>query len=185
MEHQFTLDPRKIQRGAVKIFEASRSLAKLTKQFNAVGLDIDEFINASDADALKARIASIRAATIGQPSPIANTPGANAKNARQLEIAKANEAVIKSVLTDLGIKWTPANASKGLQASDIARGISEYVNRKAAERAAMMGTKSASMLRDYNPAIPTMTREAWKKLDAKAQADFFRKGGKWLSDSDE
>lgn len=119
----------------MKIFEASRHLAKLTAQFKAAGLNIDDFINADDETALKAHIESLSPQAGAVEAALAKVTAAEGDAAKH----KALAAALTQGLTAAGIAFKPADEAKGLQASDVQQAVDDRVAAKGAEFAAIHG----------------------------------------------
>lgn len=113
----------------MKIFEASRSLAKLSAQFTAAGLDINQFINAEDETALQAHLASLGEAKVE-----------TVVDETALKAAQAKIESFSAALEAAGIKPAASDEKAGLQAADITAAINDRVQLKAAEELAKLGT---------------------------------------------
>lgn len=133
----------------MKIFEASRNLAKLTAQFKAAGLNVDDFINAEDETALKAHIDSLAPQAGAVEAALAKAKTAQDEAAKHLAIATA----YTQGLTAAGIALKPADEAKGLQASDVTAAISGHVSLKGAELAAQQG-KVPAVAAEVKPSAP-------------------------------
>lgn len=121
---------------ALKIFEASRRLAAITAQFTAAGLDIEQFIAATDDTALKAHLESQK------PSGAAATKDLQA----QLEQLGAQHSALSAqhghytaALAAVGVKLAAADEKAGLTAADIEAGIRARASIMAQEQLAKAG----------------------------------------------
>jgi len=153
----------------MKIFEASRHLAKLTAQFTAAGLNIEDFIKAEDDTALKAYLASLVPAAVV------------ATDTKKIEAVEARIVLLTQALATAGIQLKASDEAKGLQASDIQTAIDTRISLKAAELAAQQGTKPVDTDVKPNAAAPKkgeMTFAAFKQLSDHARCEFMRQGGR-------
>ncbi len=153
----------------MKIFQASKSLAALEKQFAAAGLKIDDFINASDETALQAHLESLRPAA---PAPV------DAASAR----AEAVKPYV-AALAATGVQVKAADEQAGPTAAEIEQALRARASILAAEQLAKHGLPAALPVAPAadatrKTAAKTLTREEWRALDTHARAQFFRDGGR-------
>lgn len=102
----------------MKIFQASKSLAALTKQFTAAGLNIDDFINATDETALQAHIESIKAPAAAVVDPAKVAADAAKPYVTALTKFGANVAVVKEGQTLEGNVEAALDERASIKAAD-------------------------------------------------------------------
>jgi hypothetical protein len=159
----------------MKIFQASRSLAALTKQFEAAGLKIDDFINAPDETALQAHIESLR------PAAATLTVDCGA-------ISAAAVKPYAEALQKFGATVKASDEKAGATAADIEAALNARASIKAGEQLNKHGLPAALPLTPAADATKpatkgkTLTMAEWKMLGDVDRALFFREGGRLDSD---
>lgn len=147
----------------------------------AAGLDFPALLAAGDVNALKTKL-DAAASGAGVAEAITAATGAleteNATLTGNLNAAKSEVAFYTQALSTAGITLKPADAAKGLQASDVQSALSAHIATKTAELAAQQGTKAVGTApKGSQQAAGIVTYTEFQAMNPAAKAAFLKSGG--------